>query len=89
MFVLTIAHATPITTIPRNQQTNKQVASTRREFPIFELANNVKYEFLPSITLQYKGFQWQVRTYVYVMLVGVIILYVCLYTYIISIYMYA
>jgi hypothetical protein len=37
------------------------VASPRREFPIFELQNGVKYEFMPSVELQYGDAKWQVR----------------------------
>ena len=36
------------------------MASPRREFPIFELQNGVKYEFVPSVELQYNEFKWQV-----------------------------
>lgn len=37
------------------------MASPRREFPILELQNGVKYEFMPSVELQYGDAKWQVR----------------------------
>lgn len=50
--------------IINTQHTTKQVASPRREFPIFELQNGVKYEFVPSVELQYNEFKWQVGPWV-------------------------
>lgn len=57
--LLSVQLISPPPPIPTKHTHTHQVTSSRREFPIFELQNNVKYEFVPSVTLQYKDFFWQ------------------------------
>lgn len=59
--------------------TTLQVSSARREFPIYDLENNVKYEFIPALALQYKDFIWQARCDIDVDVVCFLLVYIYAY----------